>query len=147
MYFVDRESITGRLNVLNNMITYFEETTKPSNLTEILAYERMVHLIIDSVLDVGNAMIDGFIMRDPGSFDDIIDILMDEKVISDEVGSQLKKLIPLRKHLLQDYTESIIEEMVSTMNETIQSIKSFPVDVERYLTKELGPVNAFSNGK
>jgi uncharacterized protein YutE (UPF0331/DUF86 family) len=147
MYFVDRESITGRLNVLNNMITYFEETTKPSNLTETLAYERMVHLIIDSVLDVGNAMIDGFIMRDPGSYDDIIDILMDEKVISNEVGSQLKKLIPLRKHLLQDYTETIIDKMVATMNETIQSIKSFPIDVNSYLTKELGPVNAFSNGK
>jgi uncharacterized protein YutE (UPF0331/DUF86 family) len=86
-------------------------------------------------------------MRDPGSYDDIIDILMDEKVISNEVGSQLKKLIPLRKHLLQDYTETIIDKMVATMNETIQSVKSFPVDVNSYLTKELGPVNAFSNGK
>jgi uncharacterized protein YutE (UPF0331/DUF86 family) len=129
------------------MITYFEETTKPSNLTEILAYERMIQLIIDSALDVGNAMIDGFIMRDPGSYEDILDILMDETVISDEDGSQLKKLIPLRKHLLQDYTDSIIEEMVATMNETIQSIKSFPVAVNSYLTKELGPVNAFSNEK
>ena len=147
MYFVNRESITARLNVINNMVTYYNETTNPSNLTESLAYERMVHLIIDSVLDVGNAMIDGFIMRDPGSYEDILDILMDERVLTDEVGSQLKKLIPLRKHLLQDYTESIIEEMVTTINETISSIKNFTEAVNSYLTKELGPVNAFSNEK
>ena len=48
-----------------------------------LALERMVQISIDSVLDVGNAMIDGFIMRDPGSYEDIIDILLDEKVITE----------------------------------------------------------------
>ena len=34
------------------------------------------------MMDVGNLMIDGFIMRDPGSYEDIIDILIDEKVIT-----------------------------------------------------------------
>ena len=35
-------------------------------------------------------MIDGFIMRDPGSYEDIIDILMDERVISAEEGQAMK---------------------------------------------------------
>ncbi|GAA3319942.1 hypothetical protein GCM10020331_028930 [Ectobacillus funiculus] len=37
-------------------------------------------------LDVGNAIIDGFIMRDPGSYEDIIDILVDEKGCTAERG-------------------------------------------------------------
>ena len=35
---------------------------------------------MESMMDVGNLMIDGFIMRDPGSYEDIIDILVDEKL-------------------------------------------------------------------
>ena len=41
-------------------------------------------------------MIDGFIMRDPGSYDDIIDILEDEKVIQSEQAIPLKAFISLR---------------------------------------------------
>ena len=38
--------------------------------------------VIESIIDVGNTMIDGFIMRDPGGYEDIIDIMEDEKVIT-----------------------------------------------------------------
>ena len=43
-------------------------------------------------------MIDGFIMRDPGSYDDIIDIMEDEKVISSEMADPLKKVIGITKN-------------------------------------------------
>ena len=51
------------------------------NTYEKLALERVNYLLIESIIDVGNSMIDGFIMRDPGSYEDIIDILVDEKVM------------------------------------------------------------------
>ena len=44
-------------------------------------------------------MIDGFIMRDPGSYEDIIDILDDEKVITTEMSEGFKKIVSLRKNL------------------------------------------------
>lgn len=59
----------------------FAEHSSWNTEIEKKALERIVHLLIENVLDVGNAMIDGFIMRDPGSYDDIIDILVDEKVV------------------------------------------------------------------
>lgn len=43
-------------------------------------------------------MIDGFIMRDPGSYDDIMDILVDEKVVTEEEGTHLKQFISYRKN-------------------------------------------------
>lgn len=147
MYFINRQSIIDRIEVMNSMLTYYDSSSKPSNQTEVLAFERMTQLFIDSILDIGNAMIDGFIMRDPGSYDDIVDILMDEKVIMKELGEAIKKLIPIRKHLLQDYTTPITETIMSTFAENISAYKEFPISVHTYLNKELGVVNAFSSDK
>ncbi len=147
MYFINRQSIIDRIEVMNSMLNYYDSNSKPSNQTEVLAFERMTQLLIDSILDIGNAMIDGFIMRDPGSYDDIVDILMDEKVITEELGEAIKKLIPIRKHLLQDYTTTITETMMSTFSENICAYKEFPIAVHTYLNKELGVVNAFSSDK
>ena len=147
MYFINRQSIIDRIEVINSMLNYYDSNSKPSNQIEVLAFERMTQLFIDSILDIGNAMIDGFIMRDPGSYDDIVDILMDEKVITKELGEAIKKLIPIRKHLLQDYTTSNIEAIMSTFVENIRAYKEFPTAVHTYLNKELGVVNAFSSDK
>lgn len=145
MYFINRQSIIDRIEVINSMLKYYDANSKPSNQTEKLAYERMTQLFIDSILDIGNAMIDGFIMRDPGSYDDIVDILMDEKVITKDLGEAIKKLIPIRKHLLQDYTTPITETIITTLSENISAYKEFPIAVQTYLDKELGVVNAFSS--
>ncbi|MFK4997329.1 DUF86 domain-containing protein [Bacillus sp. N9] len=59
--------------------------------------------MIEAILDTGNAMIDGFIMRDPGSYEDIVHILLDEKVITDQLSVALKELILYRKMLVQQY--------------------------------------------
>ena len=87
---------------------------------EFYALERIAHLIIDCVLDAGNAMIDGFIMRDPGSYEDIIDILMDERVISEEDGQGMKEIILLRKMLTQDYIQMNHDELYKTIQNILQ---------------------------
>ncbi|WP_088014951.1 DUF86 domain-containing protein [Gottfriedia acidiceleris] len=145
MYFVNRQNILDRIEIINSMFEFYASYSHPKNKTEELALERMTHLLIDSMLDIGNTMIDGFIMRDPGSYDDIIDILMDEKVITASIGESIKKLIPIRKHLLQDYTSSITEKIVMTLSENIEAYKEFPVAVQAFLDKELGVINAFSS--
>jgi uncharacterized protein YutE (UPF0331/DUF86 family) len=102
-------------------------------------------MMIESVLDVGNSMIDGFIMRDPGSYDDIIDILMDEKVISAETGNSLKILIQYRKKLVQFYTDVDHSEMKETFSVHLHELVNFADNVRSYLANELGPVSAFKN--
>ena len=73
MYFVDREKIEATLVFFDEHVRLFTEHSSWNTEIEKKALERIVHLLIENVLDVGNAMIDGFIMRDPGSYDDIID--------------------------------------------------------------------------
>ncbi len=145
MYFVDREKIEEILQYMEVHLKTLEEKNTWETKFEILALERIAHTVIESILDVGNAMIDGFIMRDPGSYEDIIDIMLDEKVITEEMSKDLKDLVALRKPLVQEYTEVKIKEVLQVLASSKESVEQFPKHVRDYLTNELGPVSAFRN--
>ncbi|MGM0854584.1 MAG: DUF86 domain-containing protein [Bacillota bacterium] len=145
MYFVDREKIEEILMYMNEQLTTVSEHDQWNGTLEKLALERMAHTIIESILDVGNSMIDGFIMRDPGSYEDIIDILLDEKVIGDKMSEDLKLLVAQRKVLVQEYTAIHHEQLHTILNEVFHSLEKFPQHVRSYLENELGPVSAFKN--
>lgn len=144
MYFVDREKIEKTL-------LFYEENLQlivAANWTSVVekkALERISHLTIEAILDVGNSMIDGFIMRDPGSYEDIIDILEDEKVVTTEVANELKEIIRFRKVIVQDYLEINHDELILSLQKNKESLASFPQAVRSYLENELGPVSAFKN--
>jgi uncharacterized protein YutE (UPF0331/DUF86 family) len=143
MYFVDREKIETILKFLEKQIHLFSSRTEWATPLEKAALERLNHLMLEAVLDVGNAVIDGFIMRDPGSYDDIIDILMDERVISAGTGNALKTLIQYRKNLVQFYTSVDHRELQEQFSTHLQELVRFADNVRSYLTNELGPVSAF----
>ncbi|GHH97645.1 DUF86 domain-containing protein [Neobacillus kokaensis] len=145
MYFVDREKIETILQYLEGQIRLFSSREEWETPLEKAALERVTQMCVESVLDVGNSMIDGFIMRDPGSYDDIIDILMDEKVISSETGEALKHLIGFRKSLVQFYTEIDYHTLLEQFTKHLPALSIFAVNVRDYLENELGPVSAFKN--
>ncbi|MGE7603215.1 DUF86 domain-containing protein [Peribacillus sp. NPDC097675] len=145
MYFVDRQKIGQILEYLEKQLELFEGQEKWNGELLEHSVERIIQTSIDSVLDVGNAVIDGFIMRDPGSYEDIVDILLDEKVISEPISLQFKKALPLRKMLVQDFIEVNHTELLAIFKENIEAFKLFPELVRNYLINELGPVSAFKN--
>ncbi len=143
MYFVDREKIEEKLIYIEAQIRIFEEMKAYESTIEKLAAERIIHMVIEAVLDVGNSMIDGFIMRDPGSYEDILEILEDEKVISEEMCASFKRIIPLRKVLLQFYTDMNHQEILQTFKKELSALKQFAPSVRDYIENELGPVTTF----
>jgi uncharacterized protein YutE (UPF0331/DUF86 family) len=145
MYFVDRQKIEQILRYLEQQLSRFEDTAVWDHELAKPALERIIQTSLDAVLDVGNAMIDGFIMRDPGSFEDIIDILLDENVIDKSIAAQFKQVLPLRKMLVQDYISIPHGELLHTFTENIEAFKAYPNLIREYLTNELGPVSAFKN--
>src|SRR5699024_5824081 len=112
---------------------------------EKFALERAIHVIIEAMIDVGNSMIDGFIMRDPGSYHDIIDILIDEKVIPSEDEAGYKALINLRQSLVRKYLVIEHDKLVEVMFEHMVLFRKFSEHIRTYLNNELGVANAFSN--
>ncbi|MBS4173946.1 DUF86 domain-containing protein [Bacillus sp. FJAT-49736] len=145
MYFVDREKMEKTLQYMEAKLQLFQSNSNWKSEVEQLALERIAHTIIEAILDVGNAMIDGFIMRDPGSYEDILDILTDEKVITEDMSKSLLKIILFRKVLVQQYIEIDHAVLLHTFTEGIPSLMDFPKKVREYLTNELGPVSAFKS--
>ncbi|MBS4200171.1 DUF86 domain-containing protein [Bacillus sp. FJAT-49732] len=145
MYFVDREKIEGTLLFMEKQIELIQNNNSWESQIEKSALERGVHTIIEAILDTGNAMIDGFIMRDPGSYEDIVDILTDEKVVSEELSLVLKEFISFRKMLVQQYINVDHDSLKNVVSSSINKLQTFPNNVREYLTNELGPVSAFKN--
>lgn len=144
MYFVDRSKIEETLKYFDEIladIKKFPFTTRQ----EKLSLERMTHMIIESIIDVGNMMIDGFIMRDPGSYEDIIDILVDERVIPSTDEQAYKQIIELRQMIVREYLAIDHEKLQSTLTKTQETIEKFSTYVSDYLENELGVANTFSN--
>lgn len=79
MYFVDKDKLSEKLNYLQQLTNDYETNKKNQ-----YAFERIAQMLIESSVDIGNMIIDGFILRDPGNYKDVIDILELENVISKE---------------------------------------------------------------
>ncbi|XKE95854.1 DUF86 domain-containing protein [Metaplanococcus flavidus] len=143
MYFIDRSKITETIAYMNSLLELYKTKTSWSSLEDQLALERLTHNVVESIIDVGNSMIDGFIMRDPGSYYDIIDILTDEKVISPEMDAPLKSVIGLRKSLVRDFMKMDHAAIIDVLDGALTELEAFGPKVEYYLVHELGPVSAF----
>lgn len=143
MYFIDRKKITNTLQYMEKLVSQFEEKAAWNDFTDKLALERLAQNVIESIIDVGNSMIDGFIMRDPGSYEDILDILLDEKVINEAMHKPLIHIIQMRKMLVRDFISVDHKQLLEALEEGKEALRKFPLDVQRYLEDELGPVSAF----
>ncbi|MEI3605483.1 DUF86 domain-containing protein [Pseudogracilibacillus sp. SE30717A] len=144
MYFVNRSEIE---EIISHMDTLLQEIKDKqySTLIEKLGLERLVHVVIESIIDVGNLMIDGFIMRDPGSYHDIVDILIDEKVLPEEEEKNYKAIIDLRQIIVQNYLSVDHEDIKNVLFSNIDIFKKFSSHIRTYLDNELGVANAFAN--
>ena len=148
MYFVDRNQISESLNHMETLLElYGNENGWQQDIIHSLALERIANVLIESIIDVGNSMIDGFIMRDPGSYEDIIDIMEDERVITSEMAGPLKQVIELRKMIVREFTKVDIETIIEVLNVSMDELLEFPNKVRHYLENELGPVLPFYRKK
>lgn len=144
MYFVNRSEIEQIITHMDSLLQEIKNK-QYSSLIEKLGLERLSHVIIESIVDVGNLMIDGFIMRDPGSYHDIIDILIDEKVIPEQDESSYKAIIDLRQMLVQEYLKIDHNRLKDVLFTNKDVLMQFSHHIRTYLDNELGVANAFSN--
>src|SRR5699024_12612454 len=94
MYFVNRSESEALLSHMDHLLEEVKDNTDfKQNKLQQLALERFVQVDIKTNLDVGNKMIDGFIMRDLGSYHDSVDILIDEQVLTETYEKANQKTI------------------------------------------------------
>ena len=100
MYFVDKEKLTQKLTYLQGLTEDYDK-----NKENHYAFERIAQMLIESSVDIGNMIIDGFILRDPGNYKDVIDILELENVISKETQTHINDTVDVGKQYAHNYTE------------------------------------------
>ncbi|MFL0373381.1 HepT-like ribonuclease domain-containing protein [Paenibacillus amylolyticus] len=143
MYYVNREQIARRLAAVPEVAEGLRGAAEAwdGSLMLGMVQERCLHLAIEIVTDVGSYLIDGFIMRDASSYDDIIQINYEEKVFDDSTYEILRQLVTLRKPLVQDYYSWERSELHPLSVELPSILEHFTTQVSAYVETELGPFN------
>ncbi|MBD7967031.1 DUF86 domain-containing protein [Paenibacillus gallinarum] len=141
MYYVNIDQINLRLNTVPEITAALREVS--SNWDGSLLYgmvqERALHLAIETVTDVGSYLIDGFILRDASSYEDIVEIVHEAGAFDEESYRLFMNLVSLRKPLVQDYyawDRTSLHEMTVQLPAVLDR---FGEQVRAYLELELGP--------
>ena len=140
MYFVDQQQIHQRLEQVSlvQQAAMKVQTSWDDSIMVHMAQERILHLAVEIVTDIGSLLIDGFIMRDASSYEDIIEIIAQEGVLNDELCTQLLKLVSLRKPLVQQYSEWERNGIHPQLLTLPACMEQFKISVQHYLKQELG---------
>ncbi|SHE09951.1 Uncharacterized conserved protein [Chlamydia abortus] len=140
MYYINREQLEQLLEFLPVISEACEQLKDNWNgtLLDGLAQERILHLAIESVTDVGSLLIDAFMMRDASSYEDIVEILLGENVLDREIGEPLIELVKLRKPLVQEYMKLDRDGLHPLIGDLPAILKKFAPSVRQFVRKELG---------
>ncbi|MBF7028788.1 DUF86 domain-containing protein [Staphylococcus kloosii] len=140
MYFVNKEQLNTKLNYIQQLTEDYE-----NNKGNTYAFERIAQMLIESSVDIGNMIIDGFILRDPGNYKDVIDILALEKVISAETQEQINQTIDVRKQFVHFYDQLEDNNLMPLFDHAIPYYQQFIAEVINFLKSENVPVTAFGD--
>ncbi|SFB33450.1 Uncharacterized conserved protein YutE, UPF0331/DUF86 family [Cohnella sp. OV330] len=141
MYYVNREAIASRLRCVPDLgdASSGLAASWQGDLLQGLAQERCLHLALEIVTDVGSFLIDGFMMRDAGSYEDIVGVIGGEGVIGERLTERLRALVSLRRPLVQDYDLWQRQQLHPLTGELKALLDSFSESVKQYLRSELDP--------
>ena len=140
MYYVDTEKIEERLQFLpylGDVCRRLAEQWRENDPVFCLAQERTLHLAIETVTDVGSLLIDGFLMRDASSYEDIVEIIRGEQVISSETADFLIRLVKMRKSLVQEFVTLERSSLHPFIRELPAALNDFAESVRRYVRQEM----------
>ncbi|WP_248924799.1 DUF86 domain-containing protein [Paenibacillus hamazuiensis] len=140
MYYVNQQQIDERLSFIPWICDVLEKLASGWSETDPIqhcAQERALHLAIETVTDVGSLLIDGFMMRDASSYEDIVDILAGEGVFTQEVAGVLTELVKLRKPMVQEYIGFPREKLQPVTPKLPAVLKRFAEAVPVFIRKEM----------
>jgi uncharacterized protein YutE (UPF0331/DUF86 family) len=142
MYFVNHDQIEQRLRFLLVIAEACEQVLGEwgkgeASLQLQFSQERVLHLAIESVTDVGSLLIDAFILRDASSYEDIVDILHGEGAFSEDLAAILTQLVKLRKPLTQDFVNWNRGDLHPLLIRIPKTLTEFAVNVRVFMEKEL----------
>jgi uncharacterized protein YutE (UPF0331/DUF86 family) len=97
------------------------------------AGERALHISLECVTDVGNLIIDALIMRDPSSYEDIVQVLAEENVFPAEFTASFMEVVKYRRVLAHDYLERDLQQLIQMIRGHHGEFSAFQRYVAEYV--------------
>jgi uncharacterized protein YutE (UPF0331/DUF86 family) len=141
MHYVNEQQIHKLLDYLPELTrasTLLLKRWEPGDPILEAALERIIHLALEAVTDTGSLLIDGFILRDAGSYSDIIRILREEQVIGDGHTEYFMRLVAQRKVLVQEYINIDREPLLELVEHLPVELPAFSTAVRDFIARENG---------
>ncbi|RAV02042.1 DUF86 domain-containing protein [Paenibacillus sp. YN15] len=141
MFYADSDKLNRLLAYLPELGAAAGELVsrwEPGDILLEAALERIVHVALETVTDIGGLLIDGFILRDPGSYSDMMDILLDEGAIGSPRHSYLTRLVETRKMLVQEYLAPDHQLLLDLARSLPEELAGFAGDVRQFAGRETG---------
>ncbi|GIQ68145.1 DUF86 domain-containing protein [Xylanibacillus composti] len=138
MYYVNIDQIEKRLDFSQHVGTVarrLAENAADPDPVLALSRERVLQLAIELVTDVGSYLIDGFMMRDAGSYEDIVEVLQGEEVLDDRLAEALVNLVKWRKPLMQQYMDLPQEQLSGLIPPLGEQLQAFAEQVRQFLQR------------
>jgi len=140
---VNRDLILTRFNKLDQLLENLrelKEITKEeflSNYKNYFSAQRALEISINICIDIGNHIVTLNNKEKPETFTDIIKILTKLEIISDELGTQLTKMVRFRNLLGHFYLEVDNEVIYNILQNNIKDFVSFKEAILRKFKEDL----------
>lgn len=142
MFRTDLDKVEERIKGYEALIRYLleeypkEALTAPQRMKE-LALERGFELLFHSFTDIAALLIDRFILRDPGSYEDMVDILVDEEILPPPSSSVWKEMISIYRRLTREYYRNEgATSLLSLLEQERDEFLLFPDRVRSFIRQE-----------
>lgn len=108
---IDEEIVTVRIAKIREygrLLAGLLQTPKDKFVQEPAYYlqaERLLEVMIQAMIDIGNHVIAGLLLKKPEDYRQVFDILAQNRVIPEELLPKVRALVGLRNLLVHEYFE------------------------------------------
>jgi uncharacterized protein YutE (UPF0331/DUF86 family) len=136
----DRERIFAKLDEKTRYIEELkemlpEEEEYLQNLVKRRACEKTIEVAIESLIDVSAMIVSAERFGLPASEESILDILVERKVLREELGERLKDMKGFRNILIHRYSHVDDEIVYQNLTDYLDDFNKFGKSIELYFDK------------
>lgn len=138
---IDEEIITSRIAKIREYAKLLSEllkTPKDQFVQEPAYYlqaERLLEVMIQAMIDIGNHLISGLLLKKPEDYRQIFDILVQNRIIPAEFLPKARELVGLRNLLSHEYLEIDHERLYEEAKAGLKDFEGFCEAIVRFLKR------------
>lgn len=125
------DEMSGYVQELKEMLP--EEKEYREDTIQRRACDKTIELAIESLMDVISILVSSEKLGLPKSETDLIEILVDQKIISSQLGQKIKDMKGFRNIIVHKYGEKDNRLAYKYMTNELEDFEKFKKEIENYL--------------